>query len=78
MLLVLKCLGIIISFLEQANTAELSEEEFQDTDSRGKANWMLLRLEFYGWIEAENDKSDVQRVKFEEYAIKIIKILTEI
>lgn len=51
---------------------------FKDTDSRGKANWMLRRLEFYGWIEVETDKSDVQRVKFKEYAIKIIKILTEI
>lgn len=39
---------------------------------------MLLRLEFYGWIEVETDQSDVQRVKFKEYAIKIIKILTEI
>lgn len=65
-------------YFEQANAAELSEEEFKDSDNRGKANWMLRRLEFYGWIEVETDKSYVQRVNFKEYAIKIIKTLTEI
>lgn len=65
-------------YFEQSNAAELSEEELKGTDSRGKANWMLRRLEFYGWIEVETDKSYVQRVNFQEYAVKIIKTLLEI
>lgn len=39
---------------------------------------MLRRLEFYGWIEIETDKSYVQRVNFKDYAVKIIKTLLEI
>ncbi len=65
-------------YFEQTNAADLTEEELKDTDSRGKANWMLRRLEFYGWIEVETDKSYVQRVNFQEYAVKIIKTLLEI
>lgn len=65
-------------YFEQSNAAELSEEDIKDLDSRGKANWMLRRLEFYGWIEIETDKSYVQRVNFKEYAVRLIKTLTEI
>lgn len=65
-------------YFEQANAAELAEEDLKDTDSRGKANWMLRRLEFYGWIEIETDKSYIQRINFKEYAVKIIKTLSEI
>ena len=36
------------------------------------------RLEYYGWIEVETDKSYVQRVNFKEYAVKIIKTLLDI
>ena len=39
---------------------------------------MLRKLESYGWIESETDKSYVQRVNFKEYAVKIIKTLLEI
>ena len=56
----------------------MQEEEFQALDSRGKANSMLRKLESYGWIESETDKSYVQRVNFKEYAVKIIKTLLEI
>ena len=65
-------------YFEQVQSAEMDEEEFQALDNRGKANSMLRKLEFYGWIEIETDKSYVQRVNFKEYAVKIIKTLIEI
>ena len=65
-------------YFDQTQAAEMEEDEFQDLDSRGKANSMLRKLEFYGWIEVETDKSYVQRVNFKEYAVKIMKTLLEI
>lgn len=65
-------------YFDQTQAAEMDEEEFQALDSRGKANSMIRKLEFYGWIEIETDKSYVQRVNFKEYAVKIIKTLLEI
>ncbi len=65
-------------YFEQGNAASVMEEDVEGSDSRSKANWMLRRLEYYGWIEIETDKSYVQRVNFKEYAVKIIKTLTEI
>ena len=65
-------------YFDQTQAAEMEEDEFQALDSRGKANSMLRKLEFYGWIEVETDKSYVQRVNFKEYAVKIMKTLLEI
>lgn len=65
-------------YFEQSAAAEIVEEDFAASDSRGKANGILRRLEFYGWIEVETDKSYVQRVNFKEYAVKLMKILLEI
>ncbi|MGL5435357.1 MAG: Wadjet anti-phage system protein JetA family protein [Lachnospiraceae bacterium] len=65
-------------YFEQKGAADLDEEEFSEKDSRAKANEMLRRLEFYGWIEIETDKSYIQRVNFKEYAIRILKTLLEI
>ncbi len=65
-------------YFEQTQAAEMDEEAFQNMDNRGKANSILRRLEFYGWIEIETDKSYVQRVNFREYAVRIIKTLLEI
>ena len=65
-------------YFEQVTAAEIIEDEFQATDSRGKANGILRRLEYYGWIEIETDKSYVQRVNFKEYAVRLIKTLLEI
>lgn len=66
-------------YFDQTQAAEMQEEEeFQALDSRGKANSMIRKLEAYGWIEIETDKSYVQRVNFKEYAVKIIKTLLEI
>ena len=39
------------------------------------ANFMLRRLESYGWIYIDVDYSYVQRVNFRDYAIQIIKSL---
>ena len=65
-------------YFNQENAAQLVEEEFQAYDSRSRANGILRRLEYYGWIEVETDKSYVQRVNFKEYAVKVIKTLLDI
>lgn len=65
-------------YFDQENAAQLVEEEFESSDSRSRANGILRRLEYYGWIEVETDKSYVQRVNFKEYAVKVIKTLLDI
>lgn len=65
-------------YFEQVQAVSVEDEEMMGKSSRDKANWMLRRLEFYGWIEIEVDKSYVQRVSFNEHAVKIIKTLLEI
>jgi len=65
-------------YFEKTQAAEIQEEEMQGKSARDKANWMLRKLENYGWIDIETDKSYVQRVNFKEYAVKVIKTLVEI
>ena len=65
-------------YFEQAQAADFEEEEVEGKSSRDKANWMIRKLEYYGWIEIETDKSYVQRVSFKEYAVKIIRTLIDI
>ena len=65
-------------YFEQAQAVSIEDDEMIGKSNRDKANWMLRRLEFYGWIEIETDKSYVQRVSFNEHAVKIIKTLLEI
>lgn len=65
-------------YFEQEQAISIEEEGFDGKNSRDQANWMLRRLEYYGWIEIETDKSYVQRASFKEYAVKIIKTLLEI
>ena len=65
-------------YFEQAQAADFQEEEVEGKSSRDKANWMIRKLEYYGWIEIETDKSYVQRVNFKEYAVKIIRTLIDI
>ena len=65
-------------YFEQSAAAEIVEEDFAGADSRGKANGILRRLEYYGWIEIETDKSYVQRVNFKEYSVRLMKTLLEI
>lgn len=65
-------------YFDQSQAAEFVEEEFTQADSRGKANGVLRKLESYGWIEIETDKSYVQRVNFKEYSVKVLKTLLDI
>lgn len=65
-------------YFEQEQAVSIEEEGFDGKNSRDQANWMLRRLEYYGWIDIETDKSYVQRASFKEYAVKIIKTLLEI
>ena len=65
-------------YFEQSAAAEIVEEDFAGADSRGKANGILRKLEHYGWIEIETDKSYVQGVNFKEYAVRVMKTLLEI
>lgn len=65
-------------YFEQEQAVSIEEEGFEGKNSRDQANWMLRRLEYYGWIDIETDKSYVQRASFKEYAVKIIKTLLEI
>ena len=65
-------------YFEQANAAEDIAGEFSGVGAREKANSMLRKLESYGWIEIETDKSYVQRVNFREYAVRVVKTLLEI
>lgn len=65
-------------YFEQPQAAQVQEEEFAQADSRGKANAVLRKLEHYGWIEIETDKSYVQRVNFKEHSVKVVKTLLEI
>lgn len=65
-------------YFEQSAAAEIVEEDFAGADSRGKANGILRRLEHYGWIEIETDKSYVQRVNFKDYSVRLMKTLLEI
>ncbi len=65
-------------YFEQTQAADFQEEEVDGKSSRDKANWMIRKLEYYGWIEIETDKSYVQRVSFKEYAVKIIRTFIDI
>lgn len=65
-------------YFESAMSADIPEEELDETGSmtsRDKANFMLRRLESYGWIYTDVDYSYVQRVNFRDYAVQIIKTL---
>ncbi len=65
-------------YFDKSNAVSILEDDMDGDDSRSRANWMLRRLERYGWLEIETDKSYVQRVNFKEYAVKVIKALLEI
>ena len=65
-------------YFEQNQAAEFEDLELAGADPRKKANEMLRRLENYGWLEVETDKSYVQRVNFYDYAVNMIKTLLEI
>ncbi len=68
-------------YFDSAMAADMQGEEFDETkgmSSRDKANFMLRKLESYGWIYIDVDYSYVQRVNFRDYAIQIIKTLIDV
>lgn len=65
-------------YFEASQAADLVGEDVEGKSARDKANWMIRKLESYGWIDIETDKSYVQRVNFKEYAVKVIRTLLEI
>lgn len=68
-------------YFDSAMSADIPEEELEDAggmNSRDKANFMLRRLENYGWIYIDVDYSYVQRVNFRDYAVQIIKTLIDV
>lgn len=69
-------------YFDSSMAADIPEEDASSaetiTSSRDKANFILRRLESYGWIYVDVDYSYVQRVNFRDYAIKLIKTLTDI
>lgn len=54
------------------------EDHIIKKTGREKANLMLRRLQEYGWISIEMNKSRKQKVVLEDYAIEIIKTLIHI
>lgn len=65
-------------YFESSMSADIPDEDMDDAgsmSSRDKANFMLRRLESYGWIYIDVDYSYVQRVNFRDYAVQIIKTL---
>lgn len=68
-------------YFESAMAADIPDEELteeKNMSSRDKANFMIRRLESYGWIYIDVDYSYVQRVNFRDYAVQIIKTLTAV
>lgn len=68
-------------YFDSSLSAEIPEEELEQTGSitsRDKANFMLRRLESYGWIYTDVDYSYVQRINFRDYAVQIIKTLINV
>lgn len=73
-------------YFDSAMAADLEQGE-DDPDggaytkamgSRDKANFILRRLESYGWISVDTDYSYVQRVNFKDYAVQMIRVLQAI
>ena len=65
-------------YFEASQATDIVGEDVEGKSARDKANWMIRKLENYGWIDIETDKSYVQRVNFKEYAVKVIRTLLEI
>ncbi|MCD8346739.1 MAG: DUF5716 family protein [Lachnospiraceae bacterium] len=62
----------------QESFIEWDGADADSMSSRDKANFILRRLENYGWISVETDYSYVQRVSFRDYAVQIMKTLLNI
>ncbi|MBQ7840110.1 MAG: hypothetical protein IJ390_06460 [Lachnospiraceae bacterium] len=65
-------------YFDSSMAADFTQGELEEAgglSARDKANFMLRRLESYGWIYVDVDHSYVQRVNFRDYAVQIIKTL---
>ncbi len=67
-------------YFDSSFAAQMSGEEWENAEpgsmtGRDKANFILRRLESYGWISVETDYSYVQRVNFRDYAVQVMKTL---
>lgn len=60
---------------ELEGTGDAGKEGGSLRSSRDKANFILRKLESYGWIDIETDYTYVQRVNFRDYAVQVIKAL---
>lgn len=56
----------------------VEREETQNSSSSEKASSMIRNLVDYGWINIDTDKNYVQKINFNDYAIKVIKTLKQI
>lgn len=69
-------------YFDSAVSADIPEADKEAGEkvqsSRDKANFMLRKLESYGWIYTETDHSYVQRTNFRDYAVKIIQSLNSL
>lgn len=74
-------------YFDSEMAAQMPEEELDQggsgdaagsMSSRDKANFILRRLEGYGWIAVDTDHSYVQRVNFRDYAVQVMKTLLAI
>lgn len=65
-------------YFEQGQSADIIDVDMNGRSARDKANWMLRKLEAYGWVDIETDKNYIQRVNFKEHAVKVIRTLLDI
>lgn len=65
-------------YFDSEMAADMEEDGWGAKDSRDKANQIIRKLEGYGWITVETDKSYIQRVNFRDYSIQVIKTLLDI
>lgn len=65
-------------FWENEEDAVEEEKKKRKRTGREKANLMLRRLQEYGWISIEMNKSRQQKVFLPDYALEIIKTLIHI
>ena len=69
-------------YFDSSMAAQIPQEDQAEGEagrsSRDQANFVLRRLESWGWIYTETDHSYVQRVNFRDYAVKIIQALQDV
>ncbi|MDO4804682.1 MAG: DUF5716 family protein [Lachnospiraceae bacterium] len=74
--------GELEDYFSSSMAADIADGEYieetldaKSMSARDKANFMLRKLEAYGWIYTDTDYSYVQRTSFRDYAIAVIRTL---